>query len=169
MTLTTHALVGAAAAKIFSINPVLSMFAAFASHFAIDAIPHWDYRILSQRWNDEHPLESDIAVGGPTFVLDLLRTGFDCLMGIYLAVAFFASGPSHVWIVFFGAVIGILPDPLQFLYFKVRHEPLTSLQRFHVWIHSKNESLRGRWLVGGLLQVFLVATTMVLTNSLNLL
>lgn len=169
MTLTTHALVGAATAKIFSFNPVVAFLAAFLSHFVIDAIPHWDYKIFSQQWNKEHPMKSDIVVGGPIFMLDVLRVGIDCFIGIYVSIAFFAPNASSVWIILCGAVFGILPDPLQFAYFKIRREPLTSLQRFHVWIHSKNESLRGRWVVGSALQMFLVVTIMALTNSIYLL
>jgi hypothetical protein len=43
MILSTHAIVGGAIAGLFPSHPVLVAAAAFASHFAIDAIPHWDY------------------------------------------------------------------------------------------------------------------------------
>jgi hypothetical protein len=43
MILSTHAVVGGAIASLFPSHPVLVAVAAFASHFAIDAIPHWDY------------------------------------------------------------------------------------------------------------------------------
>jgi hypothetical protein len=43
MILSTHAIVGGAIASLFPSHLVLVVAAGFASHFAIDAIPHWDY------------------------------------------------------------------------------------------------------------------------------
>jgi hypothetical protein len=35
-----------------------------------------------------------------------------------------------------GACAGMLPDALQFAYMRFPHQPLTSIQRFHEWIHT---------------------------------
>lgn len=35
-----------------------------------------------------------------------------------------------------GACAGILPDALQFAYMRFPHQPLTSIQQFHEWIHT---------------------------------
>src|SRR6516225_11831962 len=43
MILSTHAIVGGTIASLFPSHPALVVAAGFASHFAIDAIPHWDY------------------------------------------------------------------------------------------------------------------------------
>jgi hypothetical protein len=43
MILSTHAIVGGAIASLFPSHPLLVVAAGFVSHFAIDAIPHWDY------------------------------------------------------------------------------------------------------------------------------
>jgi len=48
MILSTHAVVGGAIASFIPLHPLLVAVAGFASHFAIDAIPHWDYRLRSQ-------------------------------------------------------------------------------------------------------------------------
>lgn len=42
MTATAHALVGAAIAKAIP-NPAIAIPLAFASHFIMDAVPHWDF------------------------------------------------------------------------------------------------------------------------------
>jgi hypothetical protein len=42
MILSTHAI-----ASLFPSHPTLAVVAGFASHFAFDAIPHWDYPLRS--------------------------------------------------------------------------------------------------------------------------
>jgi len=44
---STHAIVGGAVASLFPSHPVLVAALGFASPFAIDAIPHWDYPLQS--------------------------------------------------------------------------------------------------------------------------
>jgi hypothetical protein len=43
LILSTHAIIGGAVASLFPSHPVFIAIAGFASHFAIDAIPRWDY------------------------------------------------------------------------------------------------------------------------------
>jgi hypothetical protein len=47
MNLSTHAIVGGAIASLMPSHPMLVAVAGFASHIAIDTIPHWDYRLRS--------------------------------------------------------------------------------------------------------------------------
>jgi hypothetical protein len=47
MILSTHAIVGGAVASLLPSHPVLVAVLGFASHFVIDAIPHWDYPLQS--------------------------------------------------------------------------------------------------------------------------
>lgn len=47
MILCTHAIIGGAIASLLPLNPAAAAIAGFASHFAIDAIPHWDYPLRS--------------------------------------------------------------------------------------------------------------------------
>jgi len=152
MTLTTHALVGAATASLMPQHPVLGFCAGFASHFVIDAIPHWDYPIASSSID---PLQGAAMKYDGAFFLDMLRIGTDALFGILLSVRLFAT-PVLLPIVLLGAVAGISPDPLQFVYTKFRHEPLLSLQRFHEWIHTKNH-LENSKILGIISQVLFIA------------
>ncbi|OGF62796.1 hypothetical protein A2662_02710 [Candidatus Giovannonibacteria bacterium RIFCSPHIGHO2_01_FULL_45_33] len=136
MTLTTHAIVGAAAAKLFPQHYILAFFAGFISHFFIDAIPHWDYTLSSMKKDEQNPLNNDI-VFGRSFILDLLDIGFDFFLALFLPLLIFSSNEiSQSLIVLCGAVGGVSPDALQFVYFKFRREPLVSLQKFHQWIHA---------------------------------
>ena len=134
MTLTTHAIVGAAVVSLIPQHPVLGLCAAFASHFAADAIPHWDYPIASSSVNPHFgmPMKYD-----KSFWFDVVRIGSDGTLGIVLSVLFFAPVVGSIMAIL-GAIAGMLPDPLQFVYAHFKHEPLVSLQRFHTWIHTNN-------------------------------
>jgi len=67
---------------------------------------------------------------------DMIVIGGDAVLGIFFALLFFAR-PHHTLSVIVGALAGILPDALQFAYARLKREPLVSLQRFHLWIHTK--------------------------------
>ncbi len=165
MTLTTHAIVGAAAARIFSFNPALAMAAAFLSHFLIDAIPHWDYIPRSFQKDPDNPLNNDMTIG-KDFSHDVMIILFDAVLGIVLSLLIFSSHTAYdAGIIVLGAMFGILPDPLQFVYWKVRREPLISLQRFHVWIHANNRHMSDErlWVRGALFQAILIGFVVLLT------
>lgn len=154
MTLATHAIVGVATARLFSFNPLLAFFAAVVSHFLIDAIPHWDYHLKSAKINKEDPLQSDMVVNHD-FIIDFGKIAFDAILGLALSILIFQPSESlEIQTIIIGVVGGILPDPLQFVYYKFRHEPLISLQKFHYWIHTKQKI--ENWQMGVSLQVLLV-------------
>ncbi|HZT35775.1 MAG TPA: hypothetical protein VFA15_07635 [Nitrososphaera sp.] len=142
MILTTHAIVGGAIASLLPSHPILVAAAGFASHFLIDAIPHWDYPLRSisiGKSADNRGLKINRAL-----VCDVLLIGFDAGVGLGCAVLLFAS-PATIWVIALGAIAGMLPDPLQFVHSVYSQEPLKSLQRFHCWIHSKRKL---RWRLG---------------------
>jgi hypothetical protein len=133
--LATHAVVGAAIASLIPDHPLGAFLAGVASHFAIDAIPHWDYPLRSMfRGADKGaPLALDRGL-----VIDFSLIALDGLVGLVLAVWLFAT-PATMLTITMGIVGGILPDPLQFLHRLYPREPLRSLQRFHMWIHSRTK------------------------------
>ncbi len=136
MFLTSHAVAGAATASLFPQNPFLAFIAGFLSHFALDAIPHWDYKIKSSSVN---PLIGAKMRYDKNFWEDVIHIGSDGLIGIFLALILFTS-PQNFWVILWGIFGGILPDPLQFLYIQFRHEPLISLFKFHLWVHTKRDT-----------------------------
>ena len=152
MTLTTHAVVGASMAILMPQHPVIAFCAAFASHFALDAIPHRDYSIMSTSINPRigAPIQYDRA-----FFRDVFVIGGDAFVGVILSLIFFAT-PQNLLIVLCCACVGILPDPLQFVYAHFRHEPLISLQHFHHWIHTKYH-MRDHLILGVCSQAFFLA------------
>lgn len=135
MILSTHALGGTVAALVFRSNPVLAFVAAFFSHFALDAIPHWDYPVRS--------LENARATGKPIRRLDrmllgdIFRTAVDFFVGAGLSLILAAPGdPYTVFIVALGAIGGVLPDFLQLVYYIVKSGFILKIQRFHMWVHA---------------------------------
>ena len=164
MILSTHALVGAAIASFVPSHPATAFALGFASHFVLDAIPHWDYPIQSASLDPKvgAPLRFDRAL-----VQDALTIGFDGLFGVIGALLLFASVETR-WVVLLGAFGAMLPDALLFVYGLWPHEPLKSLQRFHRWCHSKRE-LKDRVCLGIVSQLFLIivvtAATMAAHNG----
>ena len=131
MILSTHALVGAALANLFPSHPGVAFAVGFASHFALDAIPHADYPLRSASLDPKigAPLRFDRAL-----LHDAITIGADGMLGLACAFLLFASAETQ-WAILLGAV-GAMPDAFQFLYLRFPHEPLRTLQRFHRWVHT---------------------------------
>jgi hypothetical protein len=136
MILSTHAVVGGAIASLVPSDPILAAAAGFASHFAIDAIPHWDYPLRSisvGKGADNRRLKVSRAV-----MIDLISIGVDACAGLALAIWLFAT-PASACVIALGATAAMVPDPLQFVHSVHPREPLVTLQRFHEWVHSKRK------------------------------
>jgi len=134
LTLTTHAIVGGAIASLMPAHPWLGLSLAFASHFLLDALPHWDYPIRSSSINPK--LAARMKYDGALFA-DLFTIGGDAGLGIVVTITLFNAQTSTSYLLALGgACAGILPDALQFAYMRFPHQPLKSIQRFHEWIHT---------------------------------
>lgn len=161
MILSTHAIAGAAIATLLPNNPGLAFLAGFISHFLLDAIPHWEYNLSSATEDKKHPLNSTISFN-KEFAIDLVKTGSDFTLGIFISLLFFSNSLWPVsWTILWGAIGGVAPDFLQLVYWKLRVPPLTWLQRFHIWIHAKKK-LNDRPALGISLQVALVLAIILL-------
>ncbi len=135
MTLTTHAIFGAGLASLMPQHPVAAFAVGFTSHFVLDAIPHWDYDILSE---SVHPDFGKKITLTRELMLDAVRIGGDACVGILAGLFLFGHHSfSHGLLsIFLGAIGAIVPDALQFAYAHLKKEPLVSLQSFHKWIHT---------------------------------
>jgi len=159
LTLTTHAIVGAAIVHFMPSHPLAAVCLAFASHFLLDAFPHWDYPIWSTSLKPSiaSPMKYDRAL-----FTDMLTIGTDAALGVVLAFILFTRQES-LFLVFCGAFAAILPDFLQFAYMRFPREPLTSMQQFHRWIHT---SQRMQPLFGIISQFAFVIVFMVAVRAL---
>lgn len=144
MVLTTHGLVGGAIAALLPGAPALAVPAALASHYLLDALPHWDYPMPSL----ENP--------GASRSRDVLKVIADGLSGLVLPLIIF--GDFAFWpLVLVAAAVAMFPDFLQFVYYVTRLPALAPTQNFHEWIHTPYKFKR-RPLLGISLQlVFILA------------
>lgn len=163
MTLGTHAVVGAAIATFFPQHPVLAFAGGFISHFILDSIPHWDYSLSSIENKEASKMDIDMKIG-KSFVFDLFKIGFDVSLGIFFALIMFFQKVNLMSLIL-GAGGAILPDFLQFLYFKIRKQPLTALQKFHLFIHHDKKIYNPYF--GIFFQVLIVFIAFFLTNYLH--
>lgn len=165
MILTSHAVIGVATASVFPSHPILAFSVAIVSHYIVDAIPHWEYDLLSSKKDKKNPLNNDITIG-KDFFSDLMKVLADMLIGIFASIFifyFFGLGAS-ILILIAGIVGGIAPDLLQFAYFRFRHEPFKSIYIFHYRIHSRNEKLEKHLIIGILLQILTISMLVLLAK-----
>jgi hypothetical protein len=132
--LITHAVGGAAVGVLFKSNPFLAFFTGFASHFLLDAIPHWDYPLQIFERNEKG---KEFTPTTRSVVSALFITGLDCLSGFAIAAWATMHNPGLLLPALLGAVGGVLPDFLQFVYYIFPRSPLKYLQRFHMSVHTK--------------------------------
>ncbi|OJI09182.1 MAG: hypothetical protein COV08_02005 [Candidatus Vogelbacteria bacterium CG10_big_fil_rev_8_21_14_0_10_49_38] len=137
MVLTSHAVFGAALAVAGRLHPVGAFVAGFGSHFLLDALPHWEYELRSFRRDRVNPLNNDLVLDR-AFLNDLAKIGLDAGLGLALVWFFFVFGAgSSPGSVLAGALGGILPDGLSFVYMKTRSRSILVLQKFHILIHTE--------------------------------
>ena len=155
MTLTTHAITGAALATLFPNNPVLGFIIGFSSHYVLDAIPHSTYSVASIRKDEKNSLNSEMIISKDSYK-DLIKIGIDGMLGLILSFLLFGIFRQHsFFVIFMGAFGGMLPDALQFCYWRWKHEPLTTFQKLHNWAHTKMR-LDDKPILGAVTQILFV-------------
>jgi hypothetical protein len=166
MTLATHAIVGGAVASLFPSHPITAFIAGFMSHFILDAIPHWDYKILSAYANPNIAASTQKIKVDKYFGFDLLRIGADVLLGIIITLlVWHPTGAVQLQILSLGMIGGMLPDFLQFVYARFPHQPMVLIQKFHDFMHAKN-SLRNKPFLGVFTQIALIFCVILLMKYL---
>lgn len=100
MTATAHALVSGAIVAAIP-NPTISLPLVFASHFIMDAVPHWDF---GTNWRSRSKFDT-----GAIAILDTV---------IGFTVAYFVfGGKVSLPILLSAAILGNLPDWLEAPYY----------------------------------------------------
>jgi hypothetical protein len=129
MTGLNHAITGALVTAAID-KPALALPAALLSHFAIDAIPHWNYRF-----------SPDIARRQTVMLADLALSSALILV---LAV----TVDANPYLIILGGLLGILPDAMWLRYFLSGRPSVTGspkrlinrLRKFHFWIQWSETS-----------------------------
>lgn len=125
MTLAVHIIVGGAVAQLTP-HPALGFLMGFASHFLLDALPHWDYHL-----NFLHNGKGSFSFR------DLVKLGIDSGLGLaalLLLISYFDA--FNLWLAFAGATGGLFPDFLQLIYLKFHWRFLHYFQAFHDSMHT---------------------------------
>lgn len=141
MTLTTHMAIAAAVTKSFAAShPIIGFFAAVLSHYAADAIPHWDYTVSALQDGAEEAKDhwdNERAVIFRRRVLrDIVNFAIDGFLGAAITVALIRPSDPDQWLWAGVAIIGgALPDFLQGVYLSGASF-LKPLQQFHDAAHT---------------------------------
>lgn len=142
MILSSHIITASAvAAPLLSrplnfANATLIFFVSFLSHFALDALPHWDYKMSSfPKENGERLFVCKMSF----FIKDLAKNFLDCFAGIAAAIFIIGWPQNFFGFLAFGLIIfgSILPDALEALFVIKKWRALEPLHKFHFAIHGK--------------------------------
>lgn len=127
MILIGHAIIGAALAVPLK-NPYLAFFVALVSHFALDAIPHYEYSF-------EYLIEKR---GKRRLWVDLTKIILDGILAVTSALLIFSPTDFAGFTVTFAAIVGgLLPDFMQGVYVIWPVKPVAAFYNFHYAVHSK--------------------------------
>ncbi|MBU6370810.1 MAG: hypothetical protein KGH93_01490 [Patescibacteria group bacterium] len=144
MTLTSHAIVGAAIANLAPDHPGLGFALAWASHYALDMVPHLDYDVDSLT-NDIRPVHRILWNRRAMGKISLIAADF--AFGMLVCMVIFAYDRTTFVATLAGVAGGMLPDFLQFCYHAWKKFPWTFFQKFHDFFHHpdkmKDKRVRG--------------------------
>jgi hypothetical protein len=146
MTGLNHAATGALVAAAIN-RPLLALPAALTSHFLIDMIPHWDYKVPG-------------GVNGRKIAMAM-----DLFLCFLLLLVLSLSVDATLWLIAAGGLLGILPDAMWLRFFmsgrpSISGNPKSMVNRvrkFHFLIQG-SESQKGLFIEAAWLplMVFLI-------------
>lgn len=138
MTLAVHALIGAAASRRLGMhNPLALFIVGAATHYLSDAIPHWDYRLLSFPHGEKSQTRR-WPFASAAFKKDIVRIACDGALGMVLVLLIGQPASFATAIPFLLAAFGAMaPDLLQGIYFTGYAAFLKPFQKFHDFCHTK--------------------------------
>lgn len=162
MTLTTHIIVGGALATPFlaSGNIPGAFVVALASHYVVDAIPHWSYKMHSLELGEKRE-DRAFKQDKHEVLKDLGRVFLDVALGALILFLFLAPDITFLEILAFALIVvgAILPDGLQGVQLLYKAFPMPYVQRFHDFFHYENGGKGDLPLTfGSFLSQFLIAT-----------
>ena len=152
MILTSHIIAASAIVAPLALKPLTIFnlaaifFISFISHYLLDLIPHWDYKL--SLWDFKEKGEKAI-LSKKNIIRDSVKISIDLILGV--AVGFWIIGLPIGFEGFFmiGLIIfaSCLPDILQVSYIFWKKFPLVQLQKLHSIFHAKlklnNQPIKG--------------------------
>ncbi len=160
MVLAAHSIVGAALANMFPDNPAAGFLLAFASHYVIDAIPHREYDI--EGFFDEKNKKFNSVFSSLISLKRFFMIGSDFGIGIILSLLIFARDEKSLIATLLGILGGVLPDALQFFYYKYKIEPFVFIQKYIHDVFHSHDKMYDRPIRGYINQIITVAVFILL-------
>ncbi len=133
MVLTAHAIVGAAAANIFPESYGLEFLSSYLSHYLADIIPHIEYDISGIHDKETKNFRS-VFHNAKSF-LNVLIIGLDFFIGVASSLLIFVHDRKTLIATSIGIIGGVLPDLLQYFYYRTKKWPWTIFQKIHDVFH----------------------------------
>lgn len=161
MILVAHILLGALIGLTAPHRYWLVFVVAFASHFLLDAIPHYEYKIqlLKDRAEEKRGILNIFRDKKAFLVLG--KIAFDFLLGLLVVISLVWFSPAKQYALV-GALSAALPDGLLAIYWATKTPLLEKLARLHCFVHPKNnKNTPPFWgisiqLIVGLIAIFLI-------------
>ncbi len=152
MILASHiiisGLIGAQSKSYF-----LAALAGLVSHYVLDAVPHWD-EYLSKEFKDK--TETGISfIKNKLFWKEMAKVAIDILLGliIFYVLAGRDLDYGSAALALTGIFFGILPDPLQLLYWLTK-SPLLKLN--YDLQHALHKKIQPNFILGILTQIITI-------------
>ena len=127
---TPHVAVGAAIATKIA-NPLLSLPLAFASHFVLEKVPHWNPHLNSEinQYGKVTDKSTKIVIVDATLAL---------LTGFYVAINY-SQNPHHALIILTASFLSVVPDVIEapYLFLNVKSK---FIQRWMLFQKSLQEN-----------------------------
>lgn len=144
MILTSHIIVSGLLGATTN-NYFLAAVFGFASHYILDAIPHWDSYI-----SPEFKIRAEAEDGGfvkkKLFWKEISKITIDILIGLSLLFVIFIALknplPQNIIPILISIFFGVLPDALQLLYWMTKWQCLKWNFDLHHFVHFLNLRMR---------------------------
>jgi len=143
MTLTPHAIVGAAIANLVPNEPALGFALAFAGHYVLDMLPHKDYNINSFMDKKTTTIVSIFKSSASAFKLLLII--LEAILALILCFLLFVRDEKSAIATLFGIIGAWLPDFFQLLYYKFKTQPFIFFQKLHYKLGFDIENSKYYW------------------------
>ncbi len=118
-----HAIVGAAIATAIP-NPLISLPLAFASHFVLDLVPHWNPHIYTE-------IKKHGKILPKTLIIIIVDSVFALITGFWITTRALPD-TTHAVTILFGAFFAVIPDlaEIPYYFFQVKNKFFVRLVEF---------------------------------------
>ena len=152
MILTSHIIAASAIVAPLALKPLTIFnlaaifFISVASHYLLDLIPHWDYKL--SLWDFKEKGEKAI-LSKKNIIRDSVKIFIDFALGIIVGfwIIGLSVGSEGFFMLGFIVFASCLPDILQVSYIFWKKFPLVQLQKLHSIFHAKlklnNQPIKG--------------------------